>query len=206
MSYSLEDQVVSLAGVFQSAALVQQIAQKGAADFEYYEATVKSLFDLNPSSTIGIYGSLGKLRLGFSELAAALDKSGKEQNVEVIRYALSLIHLESKLRKRGDLMEIIGKRIAQANDQARHFDPLHENIIDNLASLYMDTISTFNVRIQVTGKPQNLKIEANAAKIRAILLAGIRAAMLWRQTGGRRWQLIFRRQRILEAVKALPID
>ena len=37
-----------------------------------------------------------------------------------------------------------------------------------------------------------------AAKVRATLLAGIRSAVLWRQSGGNRWQLIFGRRKIIE--------
>ena len=34
--------------------------------------------------------------------------------------------------------------------------------------------------------------------IRALLLAGIRSAVLWRQLGGRRWRLVTQRQRLLQ--------
>jgi high frequency lysogenization protein len=39
-----------------------------------------------------------------------------------------------------------------------------------------------------------------ANRIRACLLAGVRAARLWRQVGGSRWQLIFSRGRYLNAI------
>ena len=38
----------------------------------------------------------------------------------------------------------------------------------------------------------------NQERIRALLLAGIRAVILWRQVGGRRRYLIFRRKEILK--------
>jgi high frequency lysogenization protein len=63
--------------------------------------------------------------------------------------------------------------------------------------VYADTISTFRLRIQVSGNPSVLQREENAAKVRALLLAGIRSAVLWRQTGGRRWQLIFARKKVI---------
>ena len=37
----------------------------------------------------------------------------------------------------------------------------------------------------------------NANKVRAILLAGIRAAVLWTQCGGSRWQVLFKRSALL---------
>ncbi|RLA21365.1 MAG: lysogenization regulator HflD, partial [Gammaproteobacteria bacterium] len=36
----------------------------------------------------------------------------------------------------------------------------------------------------------------NKNKIRALLLSGIRAALLWRQCGGSRWKIIFQRKKI----------
>ena len=39
--------------------------------------------------------------------------------------------------------------------------------------------------------------------IRALLLAGIRSAFLWRQLGGRRWKLLFRRRRLLALSREL---
>ncbi len=44
---------------------------------------------------------------------------------------------------------------------------------------------------------RHLQQTDNAAKIRALLLAGIRSARLWRQLGGHRWQLIFSRRKLL---------
>jgi high frequency lysogenization protein len=45
----------------------------------------------------------------------------------------------------------------------------------------------------VTGNPTYLQNTATADKVRALLLAGIRAAILWRQVGGQRWHLLFKR-------------
>jgi high frequency lysogenization protein len=35
-----------------------------------------------------------------------------------------------------------------------------------------------------------------------VLLSGIRAAMLWRQVGGRRWQILLGQRRLLESARA----
>jgi len=39
--------------------------------------------------------------------------------------------------------------------------------------------------------------------IRALLLAAIRAAVLWRQCGGRRWRLLLQRRDLLHAAQRL---
>jgi high frequency lysogenization protein len=74
----------------------------------------------------------------------------------------------------------------------------HPEVIEHLASLYMQTLSTFEYRIKVTGEPRFLENTNNANKVRALLLAGIRSAVLWRQKGGRRWQFVWSRKKILQ--------
>ncbi|MEK7758734.1 MAG: DUF489 family protein, partial [Pseudomonadota bacterium] len=44
---------------------------------------------------------------------------------------------------------------------------------------------------------------AIADKVRAALLAGIRSAVLWRQLGGRRWQLLFSRGKLARTAAEL---
>ena len=49
----------------------------------------------------------------------------------------------------------------------------------------------------VKGEPPHLQNPDNINKIRALLLAGIRSAMLWRQVGGLRRHIIFNRRKLL---------
>jgi high frequency lysogenization protein len=55
----------------------------------------------------------------------------------------------------------------------------------------------------VHGDMRFLQQPSNAAKIRALLLAGIRSARLWRQLGGHRWQLVFSRGKLLKELYQL---
>lgn len=66
-------------------------------------------------------------------------------------------------------------------------------MVARLADIYSNTISQLCSRIMIKGDQAHLSNVDNAAKIRALLLAGIRAALLWRQAGGDRWKLIFSR-------------
>ncbi|MDO6805406.1 DUF489 family protein, partial [Wenyingzhuangia sp. 1_MG-2023] len=65
------------------------------------------------------------------------------------------------------------------------------------------TLSNLSFRIHVTGDPMHLQNEHTANKVRALLLSGIRAAILWRQVGGRRWHLLLRRKQYLNALAQL---
>jgi high frequency lysogenization protein len=73
-------------------------------------------------------------------------------------------------------------------------------VIAAVATCYQETLSTLKFRIQVRGDARYLRDPEVASKIRAVLLAGVRAAMLWHQIGGRRWHLPVFRKRILRAL------
>lgn len=204
MSRSLHDQTIALAGLFQAASLVQQLAHKGSCNEESLETCIRSLFATDPASTLDVYGGeLPDIREGLDALSTSLAQQSRPQDVEILRYVLNLIHLESKLKRNGDMLDVIGSRIDQARHTASHFGYVHSNLISNLASIYSDTISTFRLRIQVSGNPQVLQQEENAAKVRALLLSGIRSAVLWRQSGGHRWQLIFSRKKVIHHAREL---
>ena len=206
MLHTIDEQVIALAGIFQAAALVQQVAETSQYDKTALESSIKSLFATDPESTLSVYGDVNGISLGLKTLKQALQKKSDREYINIIRYTLSLIQLESKLKKQPEMLNIIGQRVDQAKNQTEHFSTLHENVIHNLASLYMDTISTFNLRVQVTGNPNHLKVSHNAALIRAALLTGIRSAILWRQIGGRRWNLIFKRKSIESVVDRLLVS
>jgi high frequency lysogenization protein len=204
MSRSLHDQTLALAGVFQAANLVQQIANNGHCNDTSLEACLRSLFATNPATTLDVYGGeLTDVREGLVTLSTVMSEQSKQQDIEVLRYVLNLIHLESKLNRHSDMLDVIGSRIDQARHTASHFGYIHTNLISNLASIYTDTISTFRLRIQVSGNPSLLQRDENAAKVRALLLAGIRSAVLWRQTGGRRWQLVLSRRKVIQHAREL---
>lgn len=203
MSRSLHDQTLALAGVFQAATLVQQMAHQGQCAESSLETSVRSLFATEPDSTLAVYGDLKDLREGLAALVSVLSEQSRREDVDILRYGLNLIQLEARLNSQPDMLDVISSRIEQARHTARHFGYTHGNLIKNLASIYTDTISTFKLRIQVSGDPKKLQVEDNAARVRALLLAGIRSAVLWRQTGGRRWHLIFFRKRIVAKAREL---
>lgn len=206
MSYTLEDRTIALAGVFQVATLVHQIAHRGTCEQTAMESSLQSLFVTNPRSTVEVFGDFFGVRLGLREMGEVLDRQTNHKDIEILRYALNLVHLSGKLRRHRDMLDLIGKRLDQARHTADHFGCMHSNTLSNLASVYLDSISTFSLRIQVTGNPSHLRVDSNAIKIRALLLAGIRSAILWHQTGGRRWQLIFGRQRYIQSARRLSAD
>ncbi|MDX1452417.1 MAG: high frequency lysogenization protein HflD [Oleiphilaceae bacterium] len=198
-----EEQVLALAGIFQCCQLVDHIASRGQADAAALQAAVDSLLNTDPGSTIEIYGSLEKLRPGIELVNQLLSGKQSGQGMHAVRYAMAVLHLEAKLQKNPQMLDTIGRRLQHAKSQAEHFGTLHENVFEGLAGIYMDTISTFKLRIQVNGAPNLLQNSLNAAKIRTLLFAAIRSAVLWRQLGGRRWHFLFKKQGIAKTAQAL---
>lgn len=219
MSRQHDEQAIALAGLFQAAALVEQIATRGMVPQNSLETSLYSTFVMNPQNTEEIYGGVHdlpyNLQLGLRNLQDLVEKKRSEHNKDIVRYALSMMYLERKLSSNKEMMQSVGGRLDQIREQARYFSPedddpmanpstfCHPSVIANLASLYQETISTFSFRIQVGGDPRHLQNAENAAKIRSLLLAGIRAAMLWRQVGGKRWHLFFFKSRVRPSLKKI---
>jgi len=200
---------MALCGVFQAARMVQQIARTGMCDQEPFEASINSIFTLDCATPEAAYGDTSNIIYGARTLIAQLgpnkpNKTNNQSNeVEITRYVIGVMVLERKLIRRNDLLDIIGRGVESATKQQEHFSVTHENVIANLADIYSKTISTLAPRIMVNGEHQHVTNPANANKIRALLLAAIRSAVLWRQCGGNRWQLLFGRKNILQEAQKI---
>ena len=200
----MQEQLVALGAVFESAALVDKVARTGQVSEPAVGCMLGSLLVRDPKDTLEVYGGDDlNLRDGYRALVSSLERDPTSQQREPLRYALALLALERQLAKRSDLLQIMGSRLDQIQSQVEHFGPTHENVVAACGSLYEDTISTFRQRIQVHGDMRHLQQPSNASKIRALLLAGIRSARLWRQLGGHRWQLVFSRKKLLKELYPL---
>lgn len=200
----IQEQLIALGAVFEAAFLVDKIAKSGQVSEAELGCMLGSLLVRAPGNTLEVFGGNDlNLRDGYRALVGALERNPAALQREPLRYALALLGLERKLAKRDDLLQVIGSRLDQIQQQVQHFGLVHDNVIAASGSLYQDTLSTFPRRIQVQGDMRHLQQASNASKIRAILLAGIRAARLWRQLGGHRWQLIFSRRKLLNELYLL---
>ena len=70
----------------------------------------------------------------------------------------------------------------------------HPDVLAALGSLYADTVSHLRPRVLVQGNPHYLGQAGVVAEIRAVLLAALRSAVLWRQLGGSLWDFLLRRR------------
>lgn len=204
MAKNYYDITLALAGICQSARLVQQLAHEGQCDNDALNTVMGGLLQTNPSSTLAVYGGNEQsLKMGLETLQSVLNANRQGPAAELTRYTLSLMVLERKLNANKSAMNTLGDRINQLDRQLAHFDLESETMMSSLASIYTDVISPLGPRIQVIGSPAILQNTLVQAKIRATLLAGIRSAVLWQQVGGSRLQLMFSRNRLFKQAQSI---
>lgn len=193
MNNSKYDQTLALAGIYQAASLVKQIANTGKANNAHIESCLETLFRFDADSVEDVYGSVAGVSHGVKILQQHLvDKNSRD--IEITKYVISLLMLEKKLSSDPAMLDEISKRLNKIESQFDFFSLCHENTFAKLGQIYKDTISTLGPKIIVTGEQPYLSSESNASKVRALLLAGIRSVVLWRQCGGSRWQFLFGRK------------
>jgi high frequency lysogenization protein len=197
------DQLIALGGVFQACHLVDSLGRLGNCDSRAFATCIHSLFQQNPTSVDAVFDGTSGLAVGFEAMADIFGNSRSRRQPESLRYVLGVLYLEKKVMANKAMLDRIGKGIEGARRQAEHFNETHTNVIANLADLYQQTISTLRFRIQVKGLAEHLQQPDIANRIRCLLFAGIRSAILWHQLGGRRRHLIFNRGDILDGVRDL---
>lgn len=198
--------VIALAGIFQSALLVKNIAETGQINENAFQASINSLYKIDAPDVPSVYGKLVDLLMGLQELKHWCDKAKNYKKNDVNRYVYSLMYLERKIAHDKSKLNILTRRIKQAVSQANYFTGIHPTVLASLASIYVDLFGSYSFRIQVLGAAEILSKPEIANKIRALLLAGIRSTVLWRQLGGGRLQLIFSRHKIFQIAQELILS
>ena len=208
-----EQQQVALAAMVQCAVLVRDLAYEGEVPQDQLAACINPLLQISPDSIDDIYSELSALTRGFLTVQDMFGGDRSRPQSEVLRYTHGIMLLRNQLMDDAEMQDTLQRRLQyldplpteiEINDEGESSQLAHqERIMQQLANLYQDTISTLTFRIQVQGKIENLKNERIANSIRALLLAGIRSAVLWYQLGGRRWRLLVYRKRIRETATGI---
>ncbi|OGI39837.1 MAG: hypothetical protein A2140_10140 [Candidatus Muproteobacteria bacterium RBG_16_62_13] len=209
MAESLYDRTLALAGLFQAARLVQTLAREGRADERAFAASVNSLFTFEAGSVADVYGGIDGVAMGLKLIEEKLNSRGESLDFELARYAVSLIQIETQLRRLPSMQEAVRDGLKTIQDQMKFFaeaesgNAVHPKLSEKIGELYQQTLSTLTPRIMVNGENDQLSNPLVAARVRTALFAGIRSAFLWQQKGGRRWHLLIFRRRIAQAAAEL---
>lgn len=196
-----EERVIALAGMFQAVALVRTVATRGGADGGTLQPSLASIFKIDAESPADVFGGIGNLRLGFETLITQLDD--RSRDLAMTRIAVSVLRLQRRLTSLPKMLDSLRDGIESIARQTSGMQPGDGVVIARLAKLYVDTLSQLQPRILVEGDPQFLRQETQTAQIRALLLAAIRAAVLWQQLGGSQWRLLFRRRQYAMMARGL---
>ncbi|MFN2289249.1 MAG: high frequency lysogenization protein HflD [Chromatocurvus sp.] len=200
---TMEQQALALAGVAQAARLVDQLSRTGSYPTQFLLASIHSLFRFEAEDAAAVFGGSAGVKLGLDTLSTLLANQQSQENREVTRYLFALLHLERRFAADPEMMGVVHSRLQHASFKAEHFSDNVGEVCHSIAGIYADTLSQLRFRIKVTGSAQHLQDRQTADKVRALLLAGIRSAFLWRQLGGRRWKLVLQRRRLLATSEAL---
>ena len=193
MIHTDTERALALAGVFNAAALVDEVAYRGVPDATALAAALAPLFRFDAPSTEAVYGGPTGLAAGLAALVRALSEGRSPRDEPIARYALGLLHFERQYSGDAAMQAELGSVLRRAQREAAGGDPTGDAAIAALADGWSKTLGRIRPRIIVNGEPGRLQDPRNVDLVRALLLAGLRSAVLWRQVGGSRWSLLFGR-------------
>lgn len=188
-----EARVLALAGVFQALSLVRDLAREGDCDSEAMESSLASVFKIESDSAADVFGGNRGVRRGLRVLVEQVE--GNDRDLPLFHMLVNVMKLERSLARVPEINRRLGEGLTGMQRQLQHFPVNHPTILARLADLYCANLSGLKPRITVVGNPLYLQQPAQAQRVRALLLAALRAAVLWHQLGGRRRHLLFRPQR-----------
>ena len=199
----LENQTLALAGMFQAAVLIDELAVSGSCDATAFSGSFDSLFIFDADSARDVFGQLSCLRSGFIALNDYLggETTGSSRNIAY--YVLSMMKLASVIMSDPELSDELFNGLRGIEVSSTEFDLSRSSVVSKIDGLYQARISKLNPRILVRGEQNHLLNDDTAGRIRTLLLAGIRSAVLWKQLGGGKWKLFMARRKYVTAARDL---
>ena len=194
---NLEERTLALAGVIQASLCVQSLARHGELDVADFSALMQSVLILDAASTASVYGGVNGVRRGLTALADGLLVSPKADSLEVLRYAMSLLHLQRQLLADEQKLKQFAQQIENLSGYSK------DDLPAKCSTIYQDFISVMRPQIIVNGEEEFLQRPEVPVQIRTLLLSGIRSAVLWQQKGGGRFSLVWQRTRMQNAARTL---
>jgi high frequency lysogenization protein len=193
---------IALAGIVQAISLVKELAQTGKIDENAFQSCIQSIFATDPENTVLVFGNVDKLKIGLEQLSRFFAPTSPGSPL-IIRHMLSILRLQRKMSRSSKILDMLTQRIHQAKKQTEYFSMTHPNVLANLGDIYLNLITHFRFRFFILGNKRFLDVRENIDKIRALLLAAVRAAVLWKQNGGSRLQFVFSSKKIKSSIEKI---
>ena len=194
----MEQRVLALAGLMQALKQVRQIADTGQADAGVVATAIDSVFRIDAESPLAVYGGTSALRPGLRLLRGYFGNEGKDELLP--RLALAVLQLERRFVRDQAMAQRVHDGVLALAPAAARLGNQHPDVLKTLGTLYADTISHLRPRVLVQGNPHYLGQASVVVEIRAVLLAALRSAVLWRQLDGSLWDFLLRRRELVQAI------
>lgn len=214
MSTNTYAETIALAGVFQSAAQIQTVARFGKVDESAIAPLMRALVITNPNTVEDIYNPSTMIP-GLTQLLTSLypKEAAQPKNAELIKIAFSIMSLETNLERQSMVLKQLDSEVDKLRDQVLAMHPNYETAENNVlvdydviklySGIYSGLISPNFPKLIIYGEESYLSRSEFQLMIRALLLSGIRASMLWHQMGGKRYSLMFHYKNIIECARQI---
>ena len=156
---------------------------------------IRSISVVRPQTIDDIYGPVTGLRRGL----AAIHKISAGELLEFrqpMQYLYNMLQVQQLLNKDADMQTILRNRITRLPMPGDELDDSTDQFCQQVDRIYRDTLSTLKRRIALKPGPRARSNRIAVCRLRTLMLAGVRAATLWHQYGGRIWLLFLERNRI----------
>ena len=200
MSARMEPRILALAGLVQALKQVRRVAETGQADAAVLSTAVDSVFRIDAESPDAIYGDVRALRPGLLLLRDYFRSQSDDEFLP--KLALAVTQLERRFVRDDAMAQEVHERIVALAPAAARLGSTHPEVLAGLGKLYAETVSHLRPRVMVQGNPHYLAQADIVAEIRAVLLAALRSAVLWRQMDGSLWDFLLRKRELVETVEA----
>lgn len=207
-----EQETRALAALYQCCAQITRVANTGFWDENAAAAVIRAVGITDPKTVNDIY-TADSLKVGFGLTAKIFSGSSafkREQDplelLETMSLGNKIMGLSAALTSRDKVYNELSRLIDTFHDRMVAENPgffngekpavLRYDVIKECATIYQSLISPNFPRLMIPGVPACLSVNENQDKIRALLLAAIRAYVLWEQLGYSRLLLWFHRGRI----------
>ena len=193
----IEERTIALAGVLQACSQVQNLARNGRVNQFDFDACIQSILVLDAVNTPSVYGGLSNVRSGLRMIEEGIISSAAIEDVEVLRYVASVLHLQAQLYRDHQKFTAFGTEV----DRLSACDA--DTLIEACSGVYQTHVSAMRPQIIVQGESEYLQNATIPPQVRALLLAALRSAVLWQQKGGGRLKLLWERTRMRNAARDL---
>lgn len=182
---------------------VRELAQEGRTNLEERSALLEAVFAFDADSPALLFGRSPRLAAMIEATRTRFAKADARHD-DVVRLAAQVLALSRRLWRDSSAGQRLLKSLEPAVRQRQQLGLLHDYTVQSLAQAYVEGVSPLSAPIRVFGNATYLAQPRVAAQVRALMLAAMRAAVLWRHLGGNGWSLYFRQRHWQRVVAALP--